>query len=160
MKSFSITFRIIFWLSGVFILLTSACTTPAIKDTTGFDPELKKETGADEYGMKRYVMAFLYRGDSTLDSAFRIELQRQHLDNIGRMAEEGKLVLAGPFLDSTPLRGIYIFNTESIDEARQWTQTDPAIRAGSLKMELHPWYGSAALVKVNELHKRLSEKAI
>ena len=68
-------------------------------------PELKydsvraAEYGAEEYGMKKYVMAFLKRGpDRSQDSATAARLQNAHLQNIRRMAEEGKLVLAGPFL--------------------------------------------------------------
>ena len=48
----------------------------------------------------------------------------------------------------------------TFQEARALTETDPAIRAGSLVMELHPWYGSAALREVNELHKQISAESI
>jgi len=34
----------------------------------------------------------------------------------------------------------------------------PTIQQDRLVMELHPWYGSAALMKVNEMHKRLKKK--
>jgi uncharacterized protein YciI len=77
------------------------------------------------------------------------------MENIGRMAKEGKLVLAGPFLDDGQLRGIYIFNVETIAEAEALTNTDPAIKAGRLVMELHPWYGSAAVQEINGIHGRL-----
>jgi len=79
------------------------------------------------------------------------------MDNITRLAEEGKLVLAGPFLDTGETRGIYIFNVETIEEAEELTSTDPAIKAGRLIMELHPWYGSAAVVQINELHKKIAK---
>jgi uncharacterized protein YciI len=78
------------------------------------------------------------------------------LKNIEHLAKKGKLVLAGPFLDGGEIKGIYIFNVQSIEEARELTKTDPAIKAGRLVMELHPWYGSAALKKVNEIHEKLS----
>jgi uncharacterized protein YciI len=83
------------------------------------------------------------------------------LDNITRLAEEGKLVLAGPFYgNDDDLRGIYIFDVSTLEEARELTETDPAIQAGTLKMELRLWYGSAALMKVNELHTKLAKKDI
>jgi uncharacterized protein YciI len=74
------------------------------------------------------------------------------------MAEEGKLVLAGPFLDDGELRGIYVFNVETVEEARALTATDPAIQAGSLVMELKPWYGSAAVMSINEMHPKLQKE--
>ena len=67
----------------------------------GYDSLAAAEYGADEYGMKQYVMAFLKKGPNRdLDSAAAMELQMAHMENIDRMAEEGKLVLAGPFLDT------------------------------------------------------------
>ena len=123
------------------------------------DTALAIELGADDYGMKQYVMAFLKKGPNRdRTPAQAAELQKAHLANIGRMAEEGKLVLAGPFMDKGELRGIYIFNVTTVEEAQKLTETDPAIQAGSLVMELHPWYGSAALMKVNEIHKSLPYK--
>ena len=77
-----------------------------------------------------------------------------------RMAEEGTLVLAGPFLDNGEVRGIYIFNVATVKEAEALTKTDPAIQAGRLVMELHPWYGSAALMEVNQLHKKVQKISI
>jgi uncharacterized protein YciI len=140
----------------------SAETTPAVaENTTGYDAALAQEVGADQYGMRSYVMAFLKAGpkrDRSPEEAQ--ELQKAHMENIGRMAEAGQLVLAGPFMDDGELRGIYIFNVATVEEAKALTETDPAIQAGSLVMELHPWYGSAALVKLNEMHVKVSKEEI
>jgi uncharacterized protein YciI len=126
-----------------------------------FDQKLADKLGADEYGMKRYVMAFLKMGPNRdQDSIKAMELQRAHLDNIKRLAEERKLVVAGPFLDDSDIRGIYIFNVETIEEAEALTKTDPAIKAGRLVMELHPWYGSAALMECVPIHKKIARSAI
>ncbi|MBN1301581.1 MAG: hypothetical protein JW995_10240 [Melioribacteraceae bacterium] len=125
-----------------------------------YDSLKAKEYGADDYGMKPFVMAFLKRGPNRpSDSAKAAELQMAHLKNISRMAEEGKLVLAGPFMDSGELRGIYVFNVPTVKEAKALTETDPAIQAGSLVMELKPWYGSAALVGLNEASKSVVKKS-
>ena len=155
------------------VLLLSSCennpstSTPTINsekmetNETGFDADLALELGADEYGMRSYVMAFLKRGPNRERSEEEaIALQRAHLDNISRLAEEGLLSIAGPFLDDGELRGIYIFNVSTIEEAEALTKTDPAIQQGQLIMELRPWYGSAALMKVSELHKSISAKSI
>ncbi len=128
------------------------------KSTSNFDATLAKEMGADAYGMRKYVMAFLKKGPNrTQDKEKAAALQAAHMQNIGRLAEAGKLAIAGPFLDDGELRGIYIFNVETIAEAKKLTQSDPAIKAGSLVMELHPWYGSAALGLVNKYHDKISK---
>ena len=106
--------------------------------------------------MKKYVMAFLKAGPNRpKDSTVAAQLQAAHMKNILRMADEGTLILAGPFLDGMALRGIYIFNVESLEEARKLTETDTAVKEGSLIMELHPWYGSAALQEVTAIHKSI-----
>ena len=122
-----------------------------------YDSVLAKKLGADDYGMKQYVMAFLKRGPNrSQDSTEAARLQKAHMDNIGRLAEEGKLVLAGPFFGDGDLRGIYIFNVTTVEEAKELTETDPAIQQGTLVMELYPWYGSAGLMQVNELHNKIA----
>ena len=121
-------------------------------------PTWQPKLGADKYGMHKYVMAFLKAGPNRdQDSTTALKLQKAHMDNIGRLADEGKLVLAGPFLDGGELRGIYIFDVKTVEEAEALTKTDPAIIAGRLIMELHPWYGSAGVMQINEIHKKVAE---
>ncbi len=144
---------------------TATATTAETPETTeisgGYNAELAAKLGADKYGMRQYVMAFLKAGPNrSQDSLEAAQLQKAHLENIGRMAEAGQLVLAGPFMDNGDIRGIYIFDVRTIEEAQALTETDPAIKAGRLVMELHPWYGSAALMQVNEVHNTLAEQGV
>ena len=127
-------------------------------ENLGYNEKLAELLDADEYGMSTYVIAFLKTGPNRdQDSLTAVKLQKAHMDNIQRMAEQGELVLAGPFLDNGELRGIYIFNVTSLEEAKKLTETDPAIQAGRLAMELHPWYGSAVLKKLNHFHKAVEK---
>jgi len=121
-----------------------------------YDEKLAQELGADDYGMKKYVIAFLYRGERVQEYSpeKREELQRGHLDNITKLAEEGKMVLAGPFFGNEDLRGLFFFNVESLEEAQKLTESDPAVQAGVLKMELKEWYGSATLPMLLECMPR------
>jgi uncharacterized protein YciI len=124
-----------------------------------YDAALAGKLKADQYGMRTYVMAFLKAGPNRNRSREDAQrLQQAHMANINRLAAEGKLVLAGPFADDGPLRGIYVFDVATVAEAEALTKTDPAIQAGSLVMELHPWYGSAALMMVNEVHAKIEQK--
>jgi uncharacterized protein YciI len=141
------------------MILALTATVAAFAQADTFDAALAQKLGADKMGMKKYVMAFLKRGPNRpTDPAEAKKLQAGHMANIGRMAKEGKLILAGPFLDNGELRGIYIFNVESVAEAEALTKTDPAIQAGSLVMELHPWYGSAAVQEVNAIHEKIAKQ--
>lgn len=151
------------------LAIFSQCAGPTVEVTTTsdsaeevtYDSVLAKSLGADDYGMKPYVMAFLKSGPNRdQDSATAAQLQRAHMDNIFRMANEGKLVIAGPFMDTGAIRGIYVFNVTTLEEAEALTSTDPAIKAGRLVMELHPWYGPAALGMLLDLNKKVAKKKI
>ncbi|MDG1278586.1 MAG: YciI family protein [Algoriphagus sp.] len=143
----------------LFILLSSTLICNAQKP---YDPELAKQLGADEYGMKKYVIAFLYRGDRTAEYSAeeRAEFQKGHLANITRLATEGKLVLAGPFFGNEELRGLFFFNVETVAEAESLTESDPSIQAGILKMEMKEWYGSAALPLLMEWQSKIAKEDI
>ncbi len=128
-------------------------------EPAAFDAELAAELGADDYGMRRYVMAFLRAGPSSdLDPEAIADIQRGHMNHMRRMAEDGHLVLAGPFLDGGELRGIFVFAVDTQEEARQLTEADPAVQAGRLVMELKPWYGSAALMRAASIHGSIARE--
>ena len=112
-----------------------------------YDPALAERLDADDYGMKQYVFVMLKSGDNrTADRAFIDSCFTGHLANIGRLADEGKIIVAGPFgKNGDDFRGIFIVEVSSLDEAAALMDTDPAIHAGLLKADLYPWYGSAAL---------------
>ncbi len=126
-----------------------------------YDEALAQKLGADDYGMRKYVMAFLLRGDrvSEYTSEQRSEIQAGHMSNISKMAEMGKLIVAGPFMGNEDLRGIYIFDVQTLEEAKALTETDPAIHAGVLKMDLKEWYGSAALMMLPEIYPKVTKKS-
>ena len=102
---------------------------------------------AAEYEMTTYYVAFLYKGANwtprQTDETKRI--QQGHMENIQRMAASGKLVLAGPFTDDGDLRGIFVFQGVSRDEAEQLCANDPAVKPGRLRVELHPWYSAKGI---------------
>jgi uncharacterized protein len=67
------------------------------------------------------------------------QLQEAHLANINRLAALKKLVVAGPFGDDGNLRGIFVFRVATLEEARSLAETDPAVQAGRLEIDMHPW---------------------
>jgi uncharacterized protein YciI len=110
------------------------------------------EIDPDKIAMETYYMAFLYPGDKWTPEVTPAteELQKAHLANIRRLSKEGKLVLAGPFLDDGELRGIFVFRVGSLEEARALCDTDPAVKARRLRVELHPWLSAKGITIVTE----------
>jgi uncharacterized protein YciI len=151
----------IIWLT-IFLLVLSFSSFSQTKDLVpaGYDPSLAARLGADERGMKMYVMCFLKTGPLKVDDAKkRSELMAGHFGMINRLAGEGKLVLAGPFSEGGDFRGIYVFDVKTVEEAQKLTETDPSIKEGYFKVEFIKWYGSAALMEVNGTHKKISKNA-
>ncbi|MDQ1706967.1 MAG: hypothetical protein QOJ88_178 [Pyrinomonadaceae bacterium] len=86
-------------------------------------------------------LAFLTRGAKWTpeQTPATAELQKAHLANIVRLAGLKKLVVAGPFGDNGELRGIFVFKVATLAEARALADTDPAVQAGRLALDIHPW---------------------
>jgi uncharacterized protein YciI len=127
--------------------------------TTQYNKALADSLGADEYGMKMYVLVILKTGENkTTDKATIDSLFKGHMANIGRLAANGKLVVAGPIgKNDKNYRGIFIFNAKTVEEAKRLLATDPAVKSKLLDAELYPWYGSAALPVYLETHKKIEK---
>jgi uncharacterized protein YciI len=69
------------------------------------------------------------------------EIQKGHLAHMGRMAREGHLLAAGPLMTPGGARGIVIYRCDSLDQAREWTAPDPAVRNKRLVLEVYRWMG-------------------
>lgn len=124
-----------------------------------YDEKLAKELGADEYGMKQYVFCILKTGSNTTATPDEKKKYFEgHMANINKLAEEGKLVVAGPFMkNDRNYRGIFIFNCSTIEEAQKLVETDPAVKAKIFEVELTPWYSSAALMEVGKNHDKVAK---
>ncbi len=99
------------------------------------------QTPAAPPEMVTYYIGFLKRGPKwtpeVTDETRKI--QAGHMAHMRKSHEAKALVLAGPIADNGDLRGILIYKTATIEEARQWANSDPAVLAGRLVLEIHPW---------------------
>lgn len=125
----------------------------------GYDEALATKFGADEYGMRRYVLVILKTGPSPLPAGpERDEMFRGHFANMKRLSEQGLLVLAGPLDGVDGWRGLFVFAVADIEEARKLAATDPVLIRGEMVAEYHRYYGSAALIGLGAVHERLGKK--
>ena len=138
-------------------LSSAASAQPAA--APGYDAALAKSLGADERGMRQYVLVILKTGPNKMAAgAERTRMFEGHFANMGKLAGEKKLVLAGPLDGKEGRRGIFVFNTPDIETATAWVATDPVIINGEMVAEYHKFYGSAALMMVNEVHRKIEKK--
>lgn len=124
-----------------------------------YDAALAERLGADVRGMRSYVFVILKTGpQADLPKEERSKVFAGHMANIERLAAEGKLVLAGPFLDNqSHFEGLFVFNVKTVKDAEALLVTDPAVAAGVLSSEAYGWYGSAALMEVTAIHNRIDK---
>jgi uncharacterized protein YciI len=144
-------------------ILTLALTLPVLAEAPVAPPApvhdaaLAAKLGADENGMRAYVLVVLKTGPTRVaDGEARDAMFAGHFANMGRLAKAGKLVLAGPFTqDAGGWRGLFVFAVRDIDEAKALVATDPVISNGEMVAEYHRWYSSAAVMQVAAVHETL-----
>jgi uncharacterized protein YciI len=135
------------------------CETVATPNQV-FNTELAQKLGADEFGMRQYVLVVLKTGPNKLPAGpERDAMFKGHFANINRLATEEKLAYAGPLDGVDGWRGIFILAVADIDEAKKLVATDPVIVQGEMVAEYHKHYGSAALMGVNATHKTVAKKS-
>lgn len=61
--------------------------------------------------------------------------------------QQGKLIMAGPFLDDSDRRGVVVYRVGSVEEARELGAGDPAVKAGRLMIDVHPWMTFKGILK-------------
>lgn len=145
-------------------LLTLLClcftlSTVTNAQTSTYDSTYAKKLHADDYGMKTYVFVMLKTGSNTsIDKAAKDKAFAGHMKNITKMADNGKLALAGPFSKGGEHRGLFILNVTTFEEAKALLEDDTAIKEKYLEPEFIMWYGTAAVQEIPELHKKLQKK--
>lgn len=122
-----------------------------------YDPELARKLGADERGMKMYILVVLKSGpNNERDSVKRSALFAGHFRNMNSLAGQGKLIVAGPIDDNEQsYRGIFILDVQDPKEAEKLLAGDPTIREKIFEPLYFRWYGSAALPEYLKADSRI-----
>jgi len=158
MKYLTSIFTVAFISAAFCISATGQAAKP--KPVVKYDEKLAKKLGADERGMKMFVLCILKTGpkDSEIRGKERDDIFAGHFANIGNLAGQGKLAVAGPFeKNDKAYRGLYIFNVATFEEAEKLVVLDPAVKAGVFVPDLTLWDGSAAMMTINETHKKIQK---
>ena len=93
------------------------------------------------YDMKQYWLVLLYRGGTrSQDSITAAKIQQAHINNIERLAADGKIIMAGPMGGKGDLRGIFIMDGKDSTEIASHIKVDSAVVTGRLRFEIHPWW--------------------
>jgi uncharacterized protein len=102
----------------------------------------QEENKTETPQLKQYYFVMLVKGPhrDDIDSLSLVKIQEGHMANINKMAESGKLQIAGPFGDDGNWRGIFIFDVATEEEVIELLKGDPAIQSGRLSYEIHPWW--------------------
>ena len=153
----------------ILIIILSSCAVKSAKEEgmsskseMKFNQKLADSLGADERGMRSYMLIILKTGpqDSLItDKKQREELFKGHFSNMNEMEKAGKLKLAGPFATKNNLgyRGIILLDVKTEAEARDLLQNDPTVKTGIFNVEILPWYGSAAIPMHLQYHKKIAK---
>ena len=139
--------------------LTITQRLAAQSENPKYDSVLAKSLGGDDYGMKMYALVILKTGTASFDKKKTDSLFTGHMANINRLADAGKLVVAGPLgKNDKTYRGIFILDAKTIEEANQLLETDPAVKEKLLDAEVFQWFGSAALPTYLPNHEKIERK--
>ena len=102
--------------------------------------------------MANYQLAFLVAGPNRKpgdgEAPETQKINEGHMAHIRAMGDAGKLLAAGPFVDDGTLRGILVMRAASLDEARTLASQDPAVKAGRLVVDIHPWMVAEGVIPV------------
>jgi len=128
---------------GFLLLLATLSSGQDLQtDSLGFETFIMTE-GDTTYAMKKYYMAFLKSGPNREHSSEEAAIiQRGHMDHMNQMAADKQISIAGPFGDDGEMRGIIIFNVPTQEQVEALVAQDPAVIAGRLLLEVHPWWAA------------------
>lgn len=118
---------------------------------------VKSHRQESQHKLVQFHIALLKKGPKWTDKLTNFEtstdemdrVHRQHLAYAPSLLESGKAIIAGQLSDGTEVVGVSILRAQSAEEAKSWAEADPAVKAGYLIVEMHPWWSEDIFKKAN-----------
>ena len=88
---------------------------------------------------KKYYVVLYTRGENWVEgkSVYEQKLM-DHGNFMAGLLKDGKLVISGPFTDSTG--GMLVMKAENKEEVAKLIETDPGVTNGVFKAEIKEWH--------------------
>ncbi|MAO66548.1 MAG: hypothetical protein CL666_16275 [Balneola sp.] len=130
----------VFLLCSFFALMS----VPALAqeaDSAAQPQTFEYEWAGEKMTMQQYFIVFLKSGPERSQSEKEaLKLQQEHLAYLGNLYEEGIINLNGASGGDSDIRGFSVYNVATIEEAREYAENDPMVKAGRLVVEVYPWW--------------------
>ena len=125
----------------LFLLTITVSVVALAGNNTAINANITIVDSTPVYDMKQFWLVLLYRGNTrSQDSISAAKIQQAHMNNINRLATEGKIIMAGPMGGKGDLRGIFIMDGKDSTEIAGHIKVDSAVVTGRLRFEIHPWW--------------------
>lgn len=125
----------------IFLLTVIISFAAFARDGAAIKTKISSIDPTPVYEMKRYWLVLLYRGNTKgQDTLSAAKIQKAHMNNIERLAADGKIIMAGPMGGKGDLRGIFVMDGKDSSEIAGHVKIDSAIVTGRLRFEIHPWW--------------------
>ncbi len=146
----------------IFSLASWGCSTkePQKKNLVHaeYDEALANQLGADQYGMKNYIVCFLKPGKLKIISQdTHNKIKSENKEFIRQLVKNGHLVMLGHFTENKSFRMQLVLNVSTVKDAQELVSELPKVKEGLLIPEFTPWYGPAALAELKSIHNKISK---
>jgi uncharacterized protein YciI len=102
----------------------------------------------EEYEMTTYQFAMLVDGPErdAIQGEAAEDKQRQHVEFLTGLLDDGTALVAGPVEGAAPIRGIVVLTVDTVAAAEEILAADPWVKAGHLALEIHPWWAARDII--------------
>lgn len=143
------TARLLTVLFALLLALLPACGTAHDRD--------EADRVWESRAVRDYVFVFIRTGPLRTPTPEQSrEAMQGHFANMQRLADEGKLLIAGPYADPRPTpdhRGIFVMDETEVAKGLELANTDPAAEMGVFVMTAHRFTTDRPLTDLPRLEK-------